>query len=228
MSRNFWTPEQDALLRELVAAGASRRDIAGKIGVTNHSVAGRMKRLGLQLCPIAAAARYREALARRDFSSFKSRKRGKQSPEAQAKRSATLKALYADPVYRAAQLERIAAMNAKKDVAAAAAKASATKMRWCPEHLRDDARMMIRKSMRSGPTREAISEIFAGQLRRALRQIAAIAAEQQRLAQQAKARSRTDFAAIMARVASGQSTLTERRPHVSRDHEFSLTGSTLA
>lgn len=228
MKRNLWTPEQDARLREMVAAGLGRRQIGEQLGVTNHAVAGRMKRLGLQICPIAAEARYREALAKRDFSSFKSRKRGKQSPEARAKRSATLKALYADPVYRAAQLERIAAMNAKKDQRAAAAKCSATKMRWCPEHLRDDARMMIRKSMRTGPTREAIGQIFADQLRRALRQVAAIAADEHRKEREAKARSRNDFDAIMARVAAGQSRLTERTVMTGRDHEFSLVGSTLA
>lgn len=221
MSRyNIWTPEQDTILHEMVPQGCSSREMAARIGVTRGSVQGRMVRLGLKLDLAHVHARYREGLAKRVLPP---RPKGiRPSPENLAKRRATMKAFHALPENRDKMLARVAKMNAARDPKAIAAKASATKMAWCPEYLRDDARMMIRKAMRSGPTREIIGDMFHRDLQRALRGIAEVASN---IAVEQRRQYRSFEAELERARLNG---IRQVVPMVRADYAFSLTGGSLA
>jgi hypothetical protein len=222
MKRNRWTDEQDAILRAMVADNKCLDTIGAAIGVSKNSAAGRMRRLGLAFEPAEIERRYREALANRDTSNW-GRAGFIPSAETRSKRSITIKAKYADPVYKAAQIERMKASFAGLDRAANGRKGSATKMAWCPEYLRADARLMITKAFRTGPTREYILGVFLRDLRRALAAIAAIAATES-AAKRAYDRS---FEAQLERVRNGAE-ISERVALASPDYHLSLYGSQLA
>lgn len=221
MSRKNWTETENRILRRMMAAGDGPEQIGLKLGRSRDSVSHHARRIGLEFDPAGIEARYRAGLARRNLENLGAKPGHKQSLETRQKRIASLKARYADPAFLAAQRERVRAMQARRDNAAIAAKCSDTKMKWCPAYLRDDARHMTIKGVRLAERREIIGEIFARDLRRALKAIAAVArplAEEQR-------RQYYSFEAELerARVKGVRQVVPLARP----DYQFSLTGGSL-
>lgn len=221
MIRKNWTDKEDQILRRMVAAGDGPHEIGAALGRSRDSVSHHASRLGLEFDPAGIEARYRAGLAKRNMENLGVKLGHKQTLETRMKRIASLKARCADPEFLARQRERVRLMNAGRDNAAIAAKCSDTKMKWCPAYLRDDARHMTIKGVRMAERREIIGEIFARDLRRALKAIAAVArplAEEQR-------RQYYSFEAELER--ARVKGIREVVPLVRPDYEFSLTGGSL-
>lgn len=48
MTRHRWTPAEDALLAEMIAAGSTFRQVGERLGMTRMAIAARAKRLGIR------------------------------------------------------------------------------------------------------------------------------------------------------------------------------------
>jgi hypothetical protein len=234
MKRRNWVPAEDAVLRAMKVASASAADIGAVLGRTEKAVKRRANELGAR-CGDPAVARARVLAASLAV---------RRSPEGRAAASAGHRAAWAQqPERRAVAAERAraqgfaaigrAAIEASPEtrarrrarVLAMLAQRNERRLAWCPVYLRAEyLRMATLNGLHAAERRRIILEHFGRDLRRAVRAIAAIAAEQHKIE---RAHYRT-FEAELARVASGQTRAVVRVPMVRADYQYSLTGGSMA
>jgi hypothetical protein len=231
-----WTPEEDDVLRAGFAAGLAYAAIGKQVDRTRDAVSARMNRLGCILPRDEILRRRKEGWQRaleagRVGGNYSNRagKPGKpHTPETIARMSAIQKAMFANPERMAKHREAVAKGMRNRDKAAIGAKISATKLAWCPPHLVPAYRGL---SHRNGETRihaaeakRMILDEWAKQLRRALRQIAAVAP----LAIAEHKRHRNSFAGQLERVQSGARVVPSLRLSRLSEGDYSLTGNATA
>lgn len=160
--RRFWTEADNQQLRELMAAGLSRRDVAASLGRSENAVRMQCRKLGLVFCRLRARARiaaamadvwqsleYRAKVGEAVAATWTDERRAKQS---QMSRERQLwkhghAALAPDTEARARQKAAAsAAMRAMRSQALA----------WCPMEYRDDYRFL----QKSGGYRAAEARVI--------------------------------------------------------------------
>jgi hypothetical protein len=206
VSWKAWTDAENDILRSMIAAGDGREQISLKLGRSQNSVTQRARMLGLKFDPEGIRRRYIEAIqTRRKYPETRkkfARPLGiKPSPEALAKRSATMKAVCAQPQYRAKLLARLEMANDSVSSAQRALAVSDARLPWCPREYRDAYRKLKKRNrLTAAEARKAIEMEIGRDLRRAFNAIAAISkplAEEQR-------RQYRSFEAELARVQAGR------------------------
>ena len=139
--KRYWSPDEEARLKAMVADAASGSEIAAAIGRSRGSISGKLARLGLVIHPEAAERAYRAALAGRR--SYKRPLGIRQSDETRAKRSASMKATIA--TYSPEKLEHLQNCRRRVRSAAERAKISRSKLPDIPEYMIPDYRMLVYK-----------------------------------------------------------------------------------
>jgi hypothetical protein len=225
--RTPWTPAEDAALIEAAGRLGCWQTLADTLGRSQGATRGRAHRLGVRLNE-AAVLKHRSAAAKAVFARPGQRQKVAASVSRawtpDRREEARQRALATNSIARALatpfdETARIAAIH----------EYWRRWRSWCPAYLwQVYCDLKDQKLMPAADARRIVLDDFANDLRRALRAIAAIGVAEARKEREAKARSRNDFDAIMARVSAGQSRLTERAVLSTRDHDFSLIGSTLA
>lgn len=224
---------REAELRAMVADGKLLRDMAAYFGCSRVSAQKAMHRIGLRIDPVAVDRARRETCATINA-----------SPDRRQRVSDGMKRRYArDPAYRekirVATTKRWQREGFRDDVmpkirafavsdeglqmrAKGGRIAAKNKLAWCPPHMIDDYRAHLNKMGCAAEARRIIMDEWALQLRRALRQIAAVAkpiAEEQ-------SRLHSSFEAQLARVASGKARVVPTfRPSRHVSDERSLIGN---
>lgn len=220
--KKLWTDKEDLVVRECIAKGMMCREIATLLpGRTGPAVQRRSMVLGINVGREVGLQRFIAGHQKAKAEGRVGRKKGCQgrtpTPDELARRSAAMKLLHADPEFKQKHTERSKQGNLTRDLEAMKRNIRATKLAWCPEHLRADYRVLIcKKHMRMAEARPAILELWRKQLRRALKDIASVA-----LAEEAKPKN--SFERQLERVRNGAKLVPKLK--LSRSHDFSLTGN---
>lgn len=178
---------REAELRGMVAAGKLLRDLAAHFGCSRQSAQKAMHRIGLRIDPVAVDRARRETCARinampdrRERVAAGMARRYAIDPTYREKLRAATAARWQRPGYRDDVIPKIRAYaNSEegKRLRSKGGKSNAIiKLAWCPEHLKDEYRALAKMhGVGRAEARRMIQDDWAGQLRHALRQIAAVA-----------------------------------------------------
>lgn len=195
MSRQYWTPEQDAELHRMVAAGCGYVEMGEAFGRTRNALRVRVHKFGLKLDVDAWKKRAKTAMRKvGDEAEYRRRlaegQRRAWTPERRlAARESALRRKFWE-AGQAAMIVDAAAVNQRKADASRARHAE--RLAWCPADRRADYHLMVRK-VGMAAARAFVEE----DMRRAER------------AKQAAAAKLSPFERQLARVASGQSRVYE-------------------
>lgn len=166
--RRFWTDDDLATLRAMVAAGDGLASIAAALDRTRLAVATKMDRLCLHIDP-EAAARRRIAVNR----ARRGEKRAggyRHTPEHKARVAEAARRRDADPEYRERRLAKMRAVRRSPESRERSRQVAlalvAKRMAWCPEPFRAEyRRLVVSKALTAAEARAVLEPEIKAWLR---------------------------------------------------------------